>query len=167
MGSLLDLLGAHSSISLSSPSTKSSSRSRPGRFDRNGGGCRESSSVNSSSARLLDLMSSEPGSVPCSTNSRIERASSYRACFIRQRPRLQALLASGSIIWAFRTWELGYLVQVDEDVIKGFLGLFGAKAPERLDRFNGLLSSVQLLHHHRHVLKCTIYSIACIYGLPK
>jgi hypothetical protein len=123
MGSLFDLLGAHTFISFSSPLTKSSSRSSPGRSGSMDVGCHESVSINSSRALFLALMSSDPGITPqlrhtffststqllhnfyritpLTTCSRTEQASLYRACFIRQSPKLQALFASGSIIWAF------------------------------------------------------------------
>lgn len=104
-GSLLDLYGAHSFIKCSSPSTKASSRmeldSTKCDGELNVWEWAPPSSRSISSARVLDLGSSDPGSLPISTSSKTVRASKCRACLIKQRHKLHALFTSGSISWAF------------------------------------------------------------------
>lgn len=103
MGSLLVLIGAHWFINCSSPSMQASSIILDlERFEDDGADWYFSSSCSSSSARFLDLASSDPETLPCNTSSRHVLASACRDCLIRHRHKLQALFASGSIIWALR-----------------------------------------------------------------
>lgn len=60
-----------------------------------------------------------------------------------------------------------HLVEVDEKVVEGFLGLFGAEVPEGLDGFDRLLCAVLLLHHDRHVLESALDPIPGIYCFPE
>lgn len=102
IGSLLDLRGVQCFIKWSSPSRKASSIFKLNEFDDKTTVWHCSSSWSSSLARIFDLGSSDPERAPCKTSSRTDCASTYRVCLIRHRHRLQALLASGSMIWALR-----------------------------------------------------------------